>query len=105
MTTNDKKNFTASLLEKAARGSAKVAVNSRCMYCLHQPKAFTDAILRFAVLGLYCSCSRAIYCSNVLEVISAILMMGICSENCLKSIRYAFIVFSSRHFCELQYSK
>lgn len=24
MTTNDKKNFTASLLEKAARGSAKV---------------------------------------------------------------------------------
>lgn len=31
MTTNDKKNFTASLLEKAARGSAKVAVNSRCM--------------------------------------------------------------------------
>ncbi len=37
MTTNDKKNFTASLLEKAARGSAKVAVNSRCMYCLHQP--------------------------------------------------------------------
>lgn len=38
MTTNDKKNFTASLLEKAARGSAKVAVNSRCMYCLHQPK-------------------------------------------------------------------
>lgn len=38
MTTNDKKNFTASLLEKAARGSAKVAANSRCMYCLHQPK-------------------------------------------------------------------
>ncbi len=38
MTTNDKKNFTASLLEKAALSSAKIAVNSRCMYCLHQPR-------------------------------------------------------------------
>ncbi len=38
MGVDGKKNITAKLLEKVARGSAKVAVNSRCMYCLHQPK-------------------------------------------------------------------
>ena len=28
----------AIILEKVARNSVKVAADSRCMYCLHQPK-------------------------------------------------------------------
>lgn len=35
---NENKNITAIILEKVARSSVKVAANSRCMYCLHQPK-------------------------------------------------------------------
>lgn len=38
MLDNKKKNFTAAILEKVARSSVKAAVDSRCMYCLHQPK-------------------------------------------------------------------
>lgn len=38
MLGNKKKNFTAAILEKVARSSVKAAVDSRCMYCLHQPK-------------------------------------------------------------------
>ncbi len=38
MLGNNKKNFTAAILEKVARSSVKVAADSRCMYCLHQPK-------------------------------------------------------------------
>ena len=30
---------------------------------------------------------------------------NVCSENCLKSILYAFSVLASKHFCVLQYSK
>ena len=42
MKTNYKKNLTAKILEKVARGSVKVAADSRCMYCLHQPKQPAD---------------------------------------------------------------
>lgn len=38
MSGNGKKNITATILEKVARNSVKVAADSRCMYCLHQPK-------------------------------------------------------------------
>ncbi len=38
MSDNRKKNITATILEKVARNSVKVAADSRCMYCLHQPK-------------------------------------------------------------------
>lgn len=38
MLGNKKKNITAIILEKVARSSVKVAADSRCMYCLHQPK-------------------------------------------------------------------
>ena len=38
MSGNRKKNITATILEKVARNSVKLATDSRCMYCLHQPK-------------------------------------------------------------------
>lgn len=38
MLSNKKKNFAAKVLEKVARNSVKAAADSRCMYCLHQPK-------------------------------------------------------------------
>ena len=38
MSGSKKKNITATILEKVARNSVKVAADSRCMYCLHQPK-------------------------------------------------------------------
>ena len=38
MSDNGKKNITATILEKVARNSVKAAADSRCMYCLHQPK-------------------------------------------------------------------
>lgn len=31
-------NITATILEKVARNSVKMAADSRCMYILHQPK-------------------------------------------------------------------
>ena len=31
-------NITATILEKVARNSVKMAADSRCMYVLHQPK-------------------------------------------------------------------
>ena len=34
----EKRNVMAIILEKVARNSVKVAADSRCMYCLHQPK-------------------------------------------------------------------
>lgn len=41
MSGNGKKNITATILEKVARNSVKAAADSRCMYCLHQPKSPT----------------------------------------------------------------
>lgn len=38
MAVQKKKNITAAILEKVAQNSVKVAADSRCMYCLHQPK-------------------------------------------------------------------
>lgn len=38
MVDNKKKDIVATILEKVAFNSAKVAMDSRCMYCLHQPK-------------------------------------------------------------------
>lgn len=38
MLVNKEKNITAKILEKVARSSVKAAADSRCMYCLHQPK-------------------------------------------------------------------
>ncbi|MDE7424901.1 MAG: cyclic lactone autoinducer peptide [Lachnospiraceae bacterium] len=38
MSGNKKKNITATILGKVALSSAKAAADSRCMYCLHQPK-------------------------------------------------------------------
>ena len=38
MSGNRKKNITATILEKVARNSVKLATDSRCIYCLHQPK-------------------------------------------------------------------
>lgn len=38
MAAEKKKNVTAAILEKIARDSVKVAADSRCVYCLHQPK-------------------------------------------------------------------
>ena len=38
MSGSKKKNITATILEKVARNSVKAAADSRCMYCLHQPK-------------------------------------------------------------------
>ncbi|MCM1233417.1 MAG: cyclic lactone autoinducer peptide, partial [Ruminococcus flavefaciens] len=38
MSGNKKKNITATILGKMALNSAKAAADSRCMYCLHQPK-------------------------------------------------------------------
>ena len=38
MSGNGKKNITATILEKVERNSVKAAADSRCMYCLHQPK-------------------------------------------------------------------
>ena len=43
-----------------------------------------------------------LYVSNVAEVRSEASVTEICSENCRKSIRYAFNVFLSKHFCVLQ---
>lgn len=42
MSGNGKKNITATILEKVARNSVKAAAESRCMYCLHQPKQPTQ---------------------------------------------------------------
>ena len=42
MVGNKKKNITATILEKVARNSVKAAADSRCMYCLHQPKQPTE---------------------------------------------------------------
>lgn len=33
-----RKNVTVAILEKIARNSVKIAADSRCVYCLHQPK-------------------------------------------------------------------
>lgn len=38
MAGSKKKNIAATILEKVALNSAKAAADSRCMYCLHQPK-------------------------------------------------------------------
>lgn len=38
MSDNKKKNIAATILGKVALNSAKAAADSRCMYCLHQPK-------------------------------------------------------------------
>lgn len=38
MVGNKKKNIAATILGKVAINSAKAAADSRCMYCLHQPK-------------------------------------------------------------------
>lgn len=38
MLGNGKKSITATILEKVARNSVKAVADSRCMYCLHQPK-------------------------------------------------------------------
>lgn len=38
MSGNKKKNIAATILGKVALNSAKAAADSRCMYCLHQPK-------------------------------------------------------------------
>ena len=38
MSGNGKKNITGTILEKVARNSVKAVADSRCMYCLHQPK-------------------------------------------------------------------
>jgi cyclic lactone autoinducer peptide len=35
---NKMKGITAVILGKVALGSVKAAADSRCMYCLHQPK-------------------------------------------------------------------
>lgn len=35
---NHSKNVAAKLMEAVARESAKMAVNSRCVYLFHQPK-------------------------------------------------------------------
>lgn len=36
--TKKQNNVTATILEKVARNSVKIAADSRCMYVLHQPK-------------------------------------------------------------------
>ena len=38
MIGSKKKNIAATILGKVALNSAKAAADSRCMYCLHQPK-------------------------------------------------------------------
>ena len=38
MVGSKKKNVAATILGKVALNSAKAAADSRCMYCLHQPK-------------------------------------------------------------------
>lgn len=38
MAGSKKKNIAATILGKVALNSAKAAADSRCMYCLHQPK-------------------------------------------------------------------
>lgn len=38
MVGSKKKNIAATIFGKVALNSAKVATDSRCMYCLHQPK-------------------------------------------------------------------
>ena len=38
MIRDKKKNIAAKILGKMALNSAKAAADSRCMYCLHQPK-------------------------------------------------------------------
>lgn len=38
MVGSKKKNIAATILGKVALNSAKAAADSRCMYCLHQPK-------------------------------------------------------------------
>ena len=38
MVGGKKKNIAATILGKVALNSAKAAADSRCMYCLHQPK-------------------------------------------------------------------
>ncbi|MEY8425697.1 cyclic lactone autoinducer peptide [Lachnospiraceae bacterium 38-14] len=38
MVGKKKKNIVATILGKVAFNSANAVANSRCMYCLHQPK-------------------------------------------------------------------
>ena len=38
MAGSKKKNIAATISGKVALNSAKAAADSRCMYCLHQPK-------------------------------------------------------------------
>lgn len=38
MVDSKRKNIVAMVLGKVALNSAKAAADSRCMYCLHQPK-------------------------------------------------------------------
>lgn len=38
MVGNKKKNIAATILGKVALNTARAAADSRCMYCLHQPK-------------------------------------------------------------------
>lgn len=38
MSGNKKKNIVATIMGKVALNSVKAAADSRCMYCLHQPK-------------------------------------------------------------------
>ena len=38
MVAQKKRNAMAVVLEKIARNSVKVVADSRCVYCLHQPK-------------------------------------------------------------------
>lgn len=38
MVSNKRKNIVATIMGKVALNSAKAAADSRCMYCLHQPK-------------------------------------------------------------------
>ncbi len=42
MVGSKKKNIAATILGKVAFNSAKAAADSRCMYCLHQPKQPTE---------------------------------------------------------------
>ena len=42
MSGNKKKNIVVTIMGKVALNSAKAAADSRCMYCLHQPKQPTE---------------------------------------------------------------
>ena len=60
MVGSKKKNIAATILGKVALNSAKAAADSRCMYCLHQPKQPAGikkpgCILNFCILPVHCS--------------------------------------------------